>query len=74
MISGAGIIRDRFRNLADSLHRVVRRFRIIGSEGQLLISLDSETRNMLAHFAEHSRITPDEAAIRWLQLQANAYL
>jgi hypothetical protein len=37
MISGAGLIRDRFLVLADSLNRVVRRFRMIGSKGLLLM-------------------------------------
>jgi DNA-binding CsgD family transcriptional regulator len=73
MASGAGIIRDRFLVLADSLNRAIRRFRFIGNNDQLLVSLDGETRNLLTDFAEHNRITLDEAAIRWLELQATAY-
>jgi DNA-binding CsgD family transcriptional regulator len=73
MTSGVGIIRDRFLDLADSLNRAVRRFRIARKDGGLLVGLDSETLSLLTDFAEHSRITLDEAAIRWLELQANAY-
>jgi DNA-binding CsgD family transcriptional regulator len=73
MTSGAGIIRDRFLDLADSLNRAFRRFRIDEKNGGLLVGLDSETRSLLSDFAEHSRITLDEAAIRWLGLQAKAY-
>jgi DNA-binding CsgD family transcriptional regulator len=73
MASGAGIIRDGFLVLADSLNRVVRRLRVIGSKGQLLVSLDSETRSLLTDFAESVQITPEEAAVRWVELQAIAY-
>jgi hypothetical protein len=73
MASGAGIIRDRFLELADSLNRVARHFRIAGEQGGLLVSLDSETRSLLTDFAEHSRITLNEAAVRWLEIQAKAY-
>jgi DNA-binding CsgD family transcriptional regulator len=73
MASGAGIIRDGFLDLADSLNRVVRRFRIAGKSGGLLVSLDSETRSLLSDFAESVQITPEEAAVRWVELQAIAY-
>jgi DNA-binding CsgD family transcriptional regulator len=73
MASGAGIIRDRFLDLADSLSRAVRRFRIARKNGELLVSLDSEIRSLLTQFAESVQMTPEEAAVRWLELQANAY-
>lgn len=73
MASGAGIIRERFLDLADSLERAVRRFRIAGNNGGLLISLDGETRSLLTHFAESVQMTPEEAAVHWLGIQANAY-
>jgi DNA-binding CsgD family transcriptional regulator len=73
MASGAGIIRDRFLDLADSLNRAFRRFRIDEKNGGLLVSLDNETGRLLSDFAESVRMTPEEAAVRWLELQANEY-
>jgi DNA-binding CsgD family transcriptional regulator len=73
MASGAGMIRERFLSLADSLDRAVRRFRIPGNNGRLLVNLDSETRSLLGHFAESAQMTPEEAAVRWVELQANVY-
>jgi DNA-binding CsgD family transcriptional regulator len=73
MTSGAGIIRDKFLDLADSLSRAVRRFRIGGNNGGLRVSLDGEVQSLLTHFAEHSGMTQEEAAIRWLEIQAHAY-
>jgi hypothetical protein len=73
MTSGAGIIRDRFLDLADSLNRAFRRFRIDEKNGGLLVSLDNETGRLLSDFAESVRMTPEGAAVRWLEMQANAY-
>ena len=73
MASGAGIIRERFLELADSLEWAARRFRIAGNNGQLLISLDGETRSLLTHFAESVQMIPEEAAVHWLGIQAGAY-
>jgi DNA-binding CsgD family transcriptional regulator len=73
MTSGAGAIRDRFLDLADSLNRAVRRFRIDEKNGGLLVGLDSETRRLLSDFAESVQMTREEAAGHWLEMQANAY-
>jgi DNA-binding CsgD family transcriptional regulator len=76
MVNGIGIIRDSFQNFLNSLHHTVRRllFRLLGgTDEQLLISLDGETRMLLSDFAEHSQLTPEEAAVCWLTLQASAY-
>ena len=76
MVNGIGIIRDGFQNFLNSLHRAVRHllFRMLGgTDGQLLISPDGETRMLLSDFAEHSHLTPEEAAVCWLALQARAY-
>jgi DNA-binding CsgD family transcriptional regulator len=75
MASGAGIIRARLLELADSLNGAVRRSfsRIAGNNGQLLKSLDSEARGLLSEFAERNRMTPEGAAIAWLGIQAKAY-
>jgi DNA-directed RNA polymerase specialized sigma24 family protein len=73
MASCAGIIGERFLDLAASLNQAIGRFRNTGNNGQLSISLDSETRNLLTHFAEHSAMTPEEAAGHWLEMQASAH-
>ena len=76
MVNGIGIIRDSFQNFLNSLHHTVRRllFRLLGgTDEQLLISLDGETRMLLSDFAGHSQLTPEEAAVCWLALQASAY-
>ncbi|HZD55243.1 MAG TPA: LuxR C-terminal-related transcriptional regulator [Anaerolineales bacterium] len=75
MTSGAGIIKERFLELADSLNGTARRWftRMAGKNGHLLESLDGETRELLSEFAERNRMTPEEAAIGWLGMQAKAY-
>ena len=76
MANGVGIIRDSFLNCVNSLHHTFRRllFRMLGgTDGQLLVSMDGETRKLLADFAEQSQMSPEEVAIHWLGLQASAY-
>ena len=58
------------------MRRAVRRllFRILGgTDGQLLVNLDGETHRLMDDFAERSHMTPEEAAVCWLGLQASAY-
>ena len=76
MANGVGIIRDSFLNCVNSLHHTFRRllFRMLGgTDGQLLVSIDGETRKLLADFAEQSQMSPEEVAIHRLGLQASAY-
>ena len=76
MANGVGIIRDSYLNCVNSLHHTFRRllFRMLGgTDGQLLVSMDGETRKLLADFAEQSQMSPEEVAIHWLGLQASAY-
>ena len=76
MASGAGIIKHELLNLAASLDQAVKRFfaRLLGeSGGQLSVSLDGESQGLLAQFAEDQKITAEEAAVCWLDLQAHAY-
>jgi DNA-binding CsgD family transcriptional regulator len=73
VVSGAGIIREGFLDLADSLNRAFRRFRIDEENGGSLVGLDSETRRLLSDFAESVHLKPEEAAGHWLEMQANAY-
>ena len=44
-----------------------------GTDGQLLASIDGETRKLLADFAEQSQMSPEEVAIHWLALQASVH-
>ena len=76
MASGAGIIKNEFLKLAASLDQTVKRIfaRLLGETGERLrVSLDGESRSLLAGFAEQGQMTVEEAAVCWLGLQAYAY-
>ena len=76
MENGIGIIRERFLDLVNSMNHAFRRllFRMLGgTDGQLLISLDGETHRLLGDFAERSQMTPEEATVCWLGLEASVY-
>jgi ATP/maltotriose-dependent transcriptional regulator MalT len=39
----------------------------------MLVSLDSETRNLPTQFAESVQMTPEKVAVSWLELQSDVY-
>ena len=76
MANGVGIIRDSFLNFLNSLDNGIKRllFRMLGgTNGQLLVSIDGETRRLLSDFAERGQMMPEDAVVCWLRLQASAY-
>ena len=76
MASGASIIKNEFLKLAASLDKSIKGLlpRMLGETGeQLSISLDGESHRLLTQFAEQGQMAVEEAAVLWIELQADAY-
>ena len=75
MANGIGIIKENLLNSLYSLSGSLREFfaGLLRPDSRVRITVDGETRNLLADFAQQNDQSIEQAAASWLQRQAGEY-